>query len=634
MRKFFTTTHLLERFVVALLFLIFFSAISSNATLAYQPPVSNTFMPPYCSPQDTRYPECLYIDPSTCDYFVAKSGNDSWSGIQELPSAPNGPFATIQKGVNQLSAGDTLCIKGYADGTSYLEEVIISNKIGTAQQQITIGGYEPDKRVINDGKFVERINGYIGITINNARHVNLIAVESTRFKDGISATNIIDIDFINVKVYANWKGGINIVKGDNQRIRIENSEIFDNIRSRPEWDPKWCIIGKEGCTQSSCGTCNNTCGCIGGGGVQMHGVNSGSFRNNKLYRNFGEGLNIGRNANTIIIENNLFSENDHTAFYINAASNILYHRNLSICTGEKPEWHTTNNIRGDNDNLGTAVTYRNEQGNTMQTLDEGGNNAVINNVVMGCTAHFVIGAQVDKPGFTPKKLGSALIANNTFIDARAASVTNPKKATFLNIQNNELIYPEPVVFQNNIFKFVDTSAALVGSTASVNLAKIQFANNLTDGVPGFSEGITKVASLPFVANYDHTTFKGTKPKPWQLDSTQLANILNRIKLTSSSPAISQAKQVPAQFLTLYSPYLAVDYFGNARGNNPDIGAHEFGGAPGPNPTDDPSATSDWDLNNDDDVDVHDFSHFVKAVLGGSKNWSELSSFLNAFSAAN
>jgi hypothetical protein len=270
----------------------------------------------------------------------------------------------------------------------------------------------------------------------------------------------------------------------------------------------------------------------------------------------------------------------------------------------------------------------------MQTLDEGGNNAVINNVVMGCTAHFVIGAQVDKPGFTPKKLGSALIANNTFIDARAASVTNPKKATFLNIQNNELIYPEPVVFQNNIFKFVDTSAALVGSTASVNLAKIQFANNLTDGVPGFSEGITKVASLPFVANYDHTTFKGTKPKPWQLDSTQLANILNRIKLTSSSPAISQAKQVPAQFLTLYSPYLAVDYFGNARGNNPDIGAHEFGGAPGPNPTDDPSATSDWDLNNDDDVDVHDFSHFVKAVLGGSKNWSELSSFLNAFSAAN
>lgn len=48
----------------------------------------------------------------------------------------------------------------------------------------------------------------------------------------------------------------------------------------------------------------------------------------------------------------------------------------------------------------------------------------------------------------------------------------------------------------------------------------------------------------------------------------------------------------------------------------------------------PPPPNPWDLNNDGTVNLYDFNYFLKAVLGGSKNWSELNSFVSAFSAAN
>lgn len=47
----------------------------------------------------------------------------------------------------------------------------------------------------------------------------------------------------------------------------------------------------------------------------------------------------------------------------------------------------------------------------------------------------------------------------------------------------------------------------------------------------------------------------------------------------------------------------------------------------------PPPPNPWDLNNDGTVNLYDFNHFLKAVTSGNKNWSELTSFVSAFSAA-
>ena len=80
-----------------------------------------------------------------CSYFVPKQGDDNNPGNEASP------FGTIQKGVSLLTAGKSLCIKGYSDGTKYTGNVDISIKNGTTNEWIQIGGYEPDKKVVIQG---------------------------------------------------------------------------------------------------------------------------------------------------------------------------------------------------------------------------------------------------------------------------------------------------------------------------------------------------------------------------------------------------------------------------------------------------------------------------------------------------
>jgi len=67
------------------------------------------------------------------NYYVAKNGNDNNIGSETLP------FLTIQKGVNEAIAGDTVYVKA---GT-YIEEVNSPNS-GTDGKYITFQNYATD----------------------------------------------------------------------------------------------------------------------------------------------------------------------------------------------------------------------------------------------------------------------------------------------------------------------------------------------------------------------------------------------------------------------------------------------------------------------------------------------------------
>ena len=605
------------------------SSASFVPAQAYRQPVSNQFMAPHCPllANGEKNPACLYIPKAQCDYFVSKQGNDSNAGTEA------NPFATIQKGVDQLNAGDTLCIKGYADGSSYTGGALINNKHGNENAWITIGGYESSQPVVNKG------NNYSGgvIAVKNSSYIRIKGIETTKANNGFTVETSDNIDLINLKAHDNWEWGIGVPSnnGPSARIRVEHAKIFNNQRRHYNNNGK------------------------GGVGAQFNNVAEGAFRYNMVYRNLNEGFDVHMDSNQIIVEQNFFSENNHTAFYVNHSSNVLYNRNLTICTGEKPLWADQIVKHGETDNLGTAITFRNESSDNNADRAYGGNHAIINNIVMGCTSHLIITPQVrlDAQG-NPKPvrpMGSHLVAFNTFIDARKGGIGGEKEADFLQLKTDSLYYGEPVVFMNNLFKFDDPEGELINQPNAANINTIIFARNLTDQAPGFTEGITQT-TLPFEQTYNHTSFLGDNIKPWDMSKTQLDTILRRAKLANNSPAINTAlNELPesvnndfkTRFLGLYEDYLHIDYFGNARNANSDIGAHEFDGVPGPTFTPGPTPTSgptntpgasptnepeDWDLNNNGVVNLYDFNIFIRRVIRGNQQWSNMSQFIVAFRA--
>ena len=180
--------------------LLVIAFITPTSTEAYRQPVSNNFMPSFCplKADGTKDLNCLYIPKSQCNYFVSKQGNDN------NPGTESNPFATIQKGVDVLTAGKKLCIKGYSDGTKYSGSVILTNMNGNNNAWITIGGYESDKRVVIQG------SNYSGgtVSITDSSYIRVIGMEVTKVNNGFTAQQSNNIDFINLKAYDNWNWGI------------------------------------------------------------------------------------------------------------------------------------------------------------------------------------------------------------------------------------------------------------------------------------------------------------------------------------------------------------------------------------------------------------------------------------------
>ena len=92
-------------------------------------------------------------------FFVATTGNDSWSGEMPVPSGQNGPFATLTRARAEarklihsgLTEAVNVMVRG---GTYYLDETLVldSRDSGTRGHRITWSAYEDEKPVISGGK--------------------------------------------------------------------------------------------------------------------------------------------------------------------------------------------------------------------------------------------------------------------------------------------------------------------------------------------------------------------------------------------------------------------------------------------------------------------------------------------------
>ncbi len=96
---------------------------------------------------------------ATTTYYVAPNGNDSNVGTQAAP------FATIQKAVAVVAAGDTIALRG---GTYKLDTTITIAKSGTASAPITLAAYQSEHPVI-DAEALPYTPGAVGSTIPAAQ---------------------------------------------------------------------------------------------------------------------------------------------------------------------------------------------------------------------------------------------------------------------------------------------------------------------------------------------------------------------------------------------------------------------------------------------------------------------------------
>lgn len=252
-----------------------------------------------------------------------------------------------------------------------------------------------------------------------------------------------------------------------------------------------------------------------------------TFRNNIVYNNWGEGIGP-YNDDYVVIEDNVVYDNWAINVYLNNCPYATIRRNLIYHTGDS-RWE---------DATGISLADEAAWSNPLDHL------TIVNNMVLGTCRTFHFWRDSSTSG-----LKNSLIAYNTFVNSNygANFTIAPGNHSNTRIENN-------IILQEDSLPVAD-----VADDSGLN-----FSHNLWSKTPP-----------PHVSSSDDV-----------IGDPQLAKsgpgLLTPewFRLLSSSPARDRAKVISE---------VTEDFFRNARGNNPDMGAHEYDGQPGPStPTNTPA----------------------------------------------
>lgn len=223
-------------------------------------------------------------------YVVSPDGADTNPGTSEQP------WQTLKKGVSQLKPGDTLKLES---GT-YTERLYVSEKInGTNDQPITIRS-APGATVVLDGSnldtFVVQLEGshlrLHGITVQNAPRSSCIRAHGNNIElHGLTVQNC-------------QQHGVQI---DGTYVTLQNSTVTQNSQENADKQGKWSS------------------------GVKiMYGGAHITIRNNRVHKNYGEGIAVTRGRNVTLTRNDIY-DNFSANLYIDNSSQVTADDNLVIC---------------------------------------------------------------------------------------------------------------------------------------------------------------------------------------------------------------------------------------------------------------------------------------------------------------
>ena len=185
-----------------------------NGTLVVNAPASDfpagtTTPTPAPTPTPTPAPTPTVPSPTEPGFYVAKNGNDSWSGKLAAPNAAgtDGPFASLQKAQAAMRADpniDTTYVRG---GDYYLKNVVW---LDGQDSGVTFSGYGNEKAVIHGSA-----QASVSFGLGGAKNVT---IEGLTFTDGVASGHYVFADNAAGLTFAN-----NTVTGGGYGITVQNS---------------------------------------------------------------------------------------------------------------------------------------------------------------------------------------------------------------------------------------------------------------------------------------------------------------------------------------------------------------------------------------------------------------------------
>jgi hypothetical protein len=298
-------------------------------------------------------------------YYVDDTGSDSNPGTFTLP------FGTINYAVDQLTAGDTL----YVRGGTYHETVLIWDKHGNDSAWIIIEPYNNETVVID---------------ADNADS-NVVAIDESEFiyfgnievKDGRSGIFIWDAHDIFVGwniVHGNQRFGIHAGSDSDTltyNIHIEGNEVYDNVRHNSAYTASPHMQALSAYNAHDVEIIGNFVHENFGEGVDYILSDDGTIKDNMIWDNYGVDLYLD-NATDTVVDGNLivtgWASSPSTYYHDSAPENGIAVAN---------EWY-----------------YRQNRANGL---------TITNNIVLRCKSAFIYWDSQASGG-----LDNVTIANNTF----------------------------------------------------------------------------------------------------------------------------------------------------------------------------------------------------------------------------
>lgn len=430
-------------------------------------------------------------------YFVSPSGSDSNTG-----TTVSTPVKTIKKAVGMaMSSGDTI----YVMNGTYVESIWIG------QSNITLSAYPGDKPVIDGQSTLPSKDwGSLVSVGGNYNTIDGFEIKNSNINGAYLGGYGLVLDghhntVKNMNVHHSWQQGV-YVHGDYNIV--EDSSIWQ--ASRANFNGVQNSVGYGWGTGMSAARNKNAAALI-------PGITSyATFRRNKVFNNWGEGLSCFE-ADHCTIEDNIVYDNWTVNVYLSDSTNSLLQRNI-IYVSSTPAIPTRNNSQ-------PGLTLADE----VSSVPRSANNTIINN--------FIYNTDIDAFSWTlvPNSgLNNVLIANNTIVDGGLVT----------GYGGNPAVVNTTSQISNNI---------ILGTTSSVpNKAGITFSNNNWTHAPTNAVSQTDVNQDPLISRAGSTAAGALTP--------------DFFKTQSDSPVISKA-------LPLSS--VSTDFFKVNRNSAPDIGAYEF-----------------------------------------------------------
>ncbi|MDP1666736.1 MAG: right-handed parallel beta-helix repeat-containing protein [Methylobacter sp.] len=434
-------------------------------------------------------------------YYVSPTGSDSNNG-----TALSSPVKTIRQALSKAqSNGDIV----YVTTGTYAEVVYIS------QSGITLSAYQDHKPVIDGGTSLPSGNWGKLISVDgNNNTVSGFEVKNCNSNGAYIGGYGIQVaghhnTISKINVHHTWANGI-LLNGDYNTV--EDSTVWQTIRSN-SGNPGTTVWG------SALSAARNERPEALKPGITSYA----SFRRNKVFNNWGEGLSCYE-ADHCVMEDNTVYDNYAVNLYLSDTSNSLVQRNIVYTTSAPAIVLATR----------TGITLADE----VAKVPRSANNTIINNFLQNATLDAFSWTIVPDSG-----LKNVLIANNTIVDG---GISTGSVNTNSQIRNNIILGNKNRIPSNNGITFShnnwsvtppsaaaastnilgDPQIARAGTTAPGALTSAYFkvlgsspAINAAMPVSTVPSDFFKVSrgTAPDIGGYEYQTSSGGTPSP--TDST-------------------------------------------------------------------------------------------------------------------